>query len=218
MELATVSVFSETTTAPAYANRRNKASRNSFKPSSTISSSAQSSSSSSYSAAQQDNRRSFKPNLRPTPPEGESGTTSTSLYKFKLNRSPGRWQYKSPPKPTVNIRKQPGGGTKKPNDGVENLTTAPISDTSVQYNDISQNPDHSEKVDTDADLDQSGSVNGNVLNDAENDNQIERRYPVETIKVEISTPVDFKDTYYEIATIKSPYTFQVWFWLSTWFS
>lgn len=92
---------------------------------------------------------------------------------------------------------------------MENLTTAPISDTSVQYNDISQSPDHSEKVDTDADLDQSGSVNGNVLNDAENDNQLERRYPVETIKVEISTPVDFKDTYYEIATIKSPYSFQV---------
>ncbi|XP_062712318.1 uncharacterized protein LOC109403341 isoform X2 [Aedes albopictus] len=207
VELATVSVFSETTTAPAYANRRNKASRNSFKPSSTISSSAQSSS----AVQQQDNRRSFKPNLRPTPPEAESGTTSTSLYKFKLNRSPGRWQYKSPPKPTVNIRKQPGGGggAKKTNDAVENLTTAPISDTSVQYNDISQNPDHAEKVDTDADLDQSGSVNGNVLNDAENDNQIERRYPVETIKVEISTPVDFRDTYYEIATIKSPYTFQV---------
>ncbi|XP_062563984.1 proteoglycan 4 isoform X2 [Armigeres subalbatus] len=206
VELATVSVFSEPTT-PAYANRRNKASRNNFKPSSTISSPAQSSSPSS--ASQQDNRRSFKPNLKPTPPEAEFGTTSTSLYKFKLNRSPGRWQYKSPPKPTVNIRKQPGGGTKKPNDAVENLTTAPISDTSVQYNDISQNPDHSEKVDTDVDLDQSGSVNGNVLNDAENDNQIERRYPVETIKVEISTPVDFKDTYYEIATIKSPYTFQV---------
>ncbi|XP_049836403.1 mucin-5AC isoform X2 [Schistocerca gregaria] len=31
----------------------------------------------------------------------------------------------------------------------------------------------------------------------------------ETIKVEISTPADFKDVYYEIATIKSPYTFQV---------
>jgi hypothetical protein len=27
--------------------------------------------------------------------------------------------------------------------------------------------------------------------------------------VEISTPADFSDTYYEIATIKSPYTFQV---------
>lgn len=31
----------------------------------------------------------------------------------------------------------------------------------------------------------------------------------ETIKVSISTPADFKDTYYEIATIRSPYTFQV---------
>jgi hypothetical protein len=30
----------------------------------------------------------------------------------------------------------------------------------------------------------------------------------ETIKVQISTPVDFSDVYYEIATIKSPYTFQ----------
>lgn len=198
-----MSVFSETITTPAYANRRNKASRNSFKPSSTISSPASSATPSQEAA----NRRAFKPNLRPTPPEGESSTTTTSLYKFKLNRSPGRWQYKSPPKPTVNIRKHPG--SKKSSDGVENLTTAPISDTSVQYNDISQNPDHSEKVDTDADLDQSGSVNGNVLNDAENDNQIERRYPIETVKVEISTPVDFKDTYYEIATIKSPYTFQV---------
>lgn len=31
----------------------------------------------------------------------------------------------------------------------------------------------------------------------------------ETIKVEISTPADFSDVYFEIATIKSPYTFQV---------
>lgn len=29
-----------------------------------------------------------------------------------------------------------------------------------------------------------------------------------TIKVQISTPADFSDIYYEIATIKSPYTFQ----------
>ncbi|XP_053685724.1 uncharacterized protein LOC128735254 [Sabethes cyaneus] len=204
VEVATVSVFSEpSSTTPAYANRRNKASRNSFKPSITYSSSP-AASSASYSQ-QEANRRSFKPNLRPTPPEDEARTTSTSLYKFKLNRSPGRWQYKSPPKPTVNIRKQ----SAKPKDPVENLATAPVYDSSVQNNDISQNPDHQENVDTDADLDQSGSVNGNVLNDAENDNQIERRYPIETIKVEISTPADFKDTYFEIATIKSPYTFQV---------
>ncbi|XP_055532107.1 mucin-2 isoform X2 [Wyeomyia smithii] len=205
VEVATVSVFSEpSSTTPAYANRRNKASRNSFKPSLTYSS-IPAASSASYSSQQEANRRSFKPNLRPTPPEGESSTTSTSLYKFKLNRSPGRWQYKSPPKPTVNIRKQ----SPKPKDPAENLATAPVYDSSVQNNDISQNPDHQENIDNDADLDQSGSVNGNVLNEAENDNQIERRYPIETIKVEISTPADFKDTYYEIATIKSPYTFQV---------
>lgn len=225
VELATVSVFSEpASSTPAYANRRHhkqqQGSRINFKPSSSYSSpngqsqreSSSSSSSSPPSRQSQPeaDRRSFKPNLRPTPPEGSDSTTSTSLYKFKLNRSPGRWQYKSPPKPTVNIRKQTGAATKA-KDPVENLTSAPISDASVQYNELTQNgADHAEKVvDTDVDLDQSGSVNGNVLNDAENDNQIERRYPIETVKVEISTPADFKDTYYEIATIKSPYTFQV---------
>ncbi|XP_039434024.1 uncharacterized protein LOC120416358 isoform X1 [Culex pipiens pallens] len=223
VELATVSVFSEpASSTPAYANNRRhkqQSSRNNFKPSSSSHSSSPSSPSQRDSAPKyqqqhhqqqpEADRRSFKPNLRPTPPEGSDSTTSTSLYKFKLNRSPGRWQYKSPPKPTVNIRKQTGAT--KPKDTVENLTNAPISDTSVQYNELTQNGDgQPEKVvDSDVDLDQSGSVNGNVLNDAENDNQIERRYPVETIKVEISTPVDFKDTYYEIATIKSPYTFQV---------
>lgn len=37
---------------------------------------------------------------------------------------------------------------------------------------------------------------------------METSLPLETIKVEISTPVEFKNTYYEITTIKSPYTFQ----------
>ncbi|EAL40359.3 AGAP010597-PA, partial [Anopheles gambiae str. PEST] len=183
-------------------NRRNKSSRNGFKPTSSH----------SVSTVQQQQpdaatRRSFKPKPQPSAPQDQEPGQTTSLYKFKLNRSPGRWQYKSPAKPTVAIRKQ---SAVKPKDQVlENLTTAPISDTSVQSNDIAQSPEHAEKVDTDADLDQSGSVHGNVLNDADNDNQIERRYPIETLKVEISTPADFRDTYYEIATIKSPYTFQV---------
>lgn len=51
------------------------------------------------------------------------------------------------------------------------------------------------------------SINGDVLND--DGNYIDKPPPVETLKVEISTPADFSDTYYEIATIKSPYTFQV---------
>ncbi|XP_050081337.1 proteoglycan 4 [Anopheles maculipalpis] len=204
VEVATVSVYSEPNPTPGsgYQNRRNKSSRNGFKPTSSH----------SVSTVQQQQpdsatRRSFKPKPQPSGLQDQEPGQTTSLYKFKLNRSPGRWQYKSPAKPTVAIRKQ---SAVKPKDQVlENLTTAPISDTSVQSNDIAQSPEHAEKVDTDADLDQSGSVHGNVLNDAENDNQIERRYPIETLKVEISTPADFRDTYYEIATIKSPYTFQV---------
>lgn len=76
------------------------------------------------------------------------------------------------------------------------------------HNDLGQ-----QKLDlTDVDLDGSGSVNGDILDDAETgagDNKLERKLPIETIRVEISTPADFSDTYYEIATIKSPYTFQV---------
>uniref|UniRef100_A0A4Y0BCV1 DUF4758 domain-containing protein n=1 Tax=Anopheles funestus TaxID=62324 RepID=A0A4Y0BCV1_ANOFN len=206
VEVATVSVYSEPspTAGSGYQNRRNKSSRNGFKPTSSHSVSTVQQQQQQQDAA---TRRSFKPKPQPSAPLDQEPGQTTSLYKFKLNRSPGRWQYKSPAKPTVAIRKQ---SAVKPKDQVlENLTTAPISDTSVQSNDIAQSPEHAEKVDTDADLDQSGSVHGNVLNDAENDNQIERRYPIETLKVEISTPADFRDTYYEIATIKSPYTFQV---------
>uniref|UniRef100_A0A182JUW9 DUF4758 domain-containing protein n=1 Tax=Anopheles christyi TaxID=43041 RepID=A0A182JUW9_9DIPT len=205
VEVATVSVYSEPNPTPGsgYQNRRNKSSRNGFKPTSSHSVSTV-----QQQQQQQDaTRRSFKPKPQPSALQDQEPGQTTSLYKFKLNRSPGRWQYKSPAKPTVAIRKQ--SGVKPKEQVLENLTTAPISDTSVQSNDIAQSPEHAEKVDTDVDLDQSGSVHGNVLNDAENDNQIERRYPIETLKVEISTPADFRDTYYEIATIKSPYTFQV---------
>lgn len=59
----------------------------------------------------------------------------------------------------------------------------------------------------DADQEPTGSDIGQASTSNED---AEQAPPVaETIKVEISTPADFKDTYYEIATIKSPYTFQV---------
>lgn len=50
------------------------------------------------------NRRTYKPKVQPSSVEQQAATTS--LYKFKLNRSPGRWQYKTTPKPRVTIRKQ----------------------------------------------------------------------------------------------------------------
>lgn len=37
----------------------------------------------------------------------------------------------------------------------------------------------------------------------------EQILPIETLNVEISTAADLDNTYFEIATIKSPYTFQV---------
>lgn len=137
-------------------------------------------------------RRTYKPKINPSPSD-DSSSTSTTLFKFKLNRTPGRWQYKATPKPRVTIRKQ--------ND-VNN-----VGDIIKGENDV---------INPDVDLDGSGSIRGDILNDAETsggtENGLERQIrplKIETIKVEISTPNDFSDTYYEIATIKSPYTFQV---------
>ena len=123
-----------------------------------------------------------------------------------MNRTPGRWQYKTTPKPRVTIRKHAGSNNEITKDSLEQLAATPPTDGAVG-NDIVQS-----RVDLDVDLDGSGSVNGDVLDDevtGAGDNKLERKLPIETIKVEISTPADFSDTYYEIATIKSPYTFQV---------
>ncbi|CAD7088345.1 unnamed protein product [Hermetia illucens] len=138
-------------------------------------------------------RRAFKPKLQAPNIEQDDS------YKFKLNRSPGRWQYKTSPKPRVTIRKANGGD--------EAPVTPPPANAEVITNDI---PTANARSDS-GDLEPSGSAHGNVLNDAETgDNSIDNKKPlVETINVEISTPADFKDVYYEIATIKTPYTFQV---------
>lgn len=189
-EVSTVkSVHSETATT-AFSSRRNKASRGgSFKPSS-----------SAYSQLPETNgytRRTYQKKPAPTPVESEqTDGGASSLYKFKLNRQPGRWQYKTTPKPRVTIRKQTQNELVK--EEAANIVTpsGPVFDSLEGLDD--------------GDLDQSGSlINGDVLNADEEDNRIDRRFPIETLKVEISTPADFKDTYFEIATIKSPYTFQV---------
>lgn len=116
----------------------------------------------------------------------DTSSSSTSLYKFKLQRPSGRWSYKTTPKPRVTIRRQ---------DTDQNEVTTPGS---PQYN-----PD--EEV----------SANRREDNEEYDENSSERAAKAEptvtasTIKVQISTPADFSDVYYEIATIRSPYTFQV---------
>ncbi|ENN82376.1 hypothetical protein YQE_01250, partial [Dendroctonus ponderosae] len=59
-------------------------------------------------------------------------------------------------------------------------------------------------------LEGSESITTIIDDDGATENRVDSpSLPLETLKVEISTPPDFKDVYYEIATIKSPYTFQL---------
>ncbi|CAK1578614.1 unnamed protein product [Parnassius mnemosyne] len=187
-QLATVSVFSETP-APSFSNRR-KSNRNSGHKTTVTPLSNNDSS-----------RRGFKPRIQPTAVEQGTPATSTSIYKFKLNRSQGssRWQYKTSPKPKVTIRKT---------SGEDEQATTPNSNPLLddpQYNDISPQG----RSDNDLELSSSQNGPGTLFENETEDNSIEKPPPVETIKVEISTPADFRDVYYEIATLKSPYTFQV---------
>ncbi|XP_025829232.1 mucin-2 isoform X2 [Agrilus planipennis] len=144
-------------------------------------------------------RRGFKPKIQPSSVEPQSGSPPSSVYKFKLNRAPGRWQYKTTAKPRVTIRKQ--------NDDTQtngSTTEKSPQDPNVNANDV--NP--SGKADEVDSLEGSESVASIIDDENSTENKIDSPLPVETIKVEISTPPDFKDTYYEIATIKSPYIFQ----------
>jgi hypothetical protein len=133
----------------------------------------------------------------------EQISASTSLYKFKLNRSPGRWQYKTTPKPRVTIRKQ--------NDDEENsnetvgTTPTTLQDVSPAFNDVVTPQARSDDVDG---LEGSESIASIIDDQSSTENKLDTPFPLETLKVEISTPPDFKDIYYEIATIKSPFTFQ----------
>ncbi|CAK1551974.1 unnamed protein product [Leptosia nina] len=145
-------------------------------------------------------RRGFKPRVQPSAVEQVTPSPTTSVYKFKLNRAPGsgRWQYKTSPKPKVTIRKMNG------DDEQTTPNSNPLFDD-VQSNDVTP------QARSDNDLELSGSQTGpgTLLDNDSEDNSIEKPPPVETLKVEISTPADFSDVYYEIATLKSPFTFQV---------
>lgn len=205
-------VFSEPAATPAYVNRRNKSTRNSFKSQGGQQKEAASQSSASNNDGAYSRR--FKPKIQPSSPDHSDHSTS-SVYKFKLNRQPGRWQYKTSPKPRVTIRKQNNGNEEFP----AVLAVTPAYETAALQAEENVGVDNEQSIpiptadarSDEGDLDSSGSVSGNVLNEAEHSNHIieNKKLPMETLNVEISTPADFKDTYYEIATIKSPYTYQV---------
>lgn len=189
--MATVSVFSEPTTA-TYANKRNNHKSNRAFKSSTI----------TTAPSVDHSRRGYKPRVQASAVEQGSGSQSTSLYKFKLNRAPGRWQYKTTAKPRVEIKKIIGH---------DEATTPASASQEDQQNNFVNPQSRSDNLD----LELSGSHNGpgSLLDEDANENSIDKPLPIETIKVEISTAADLKDIYFEIATIKSPYTFQVKYFL-----
>lgn len=190
------SVYSEEVTAASPSAKRYQSRRNKQRVNSPIAAS-ESSNSGGYS------RRGYKPRVQTSTVEQTSA--STSLYKFKLNRSPGRWQYKTTPKPRVTIRKQ-NDDDEQNNNVTQGTTSSSLQDVSPLINDIVTPQARSDDVDG---LEGSESIASIIDDESSTENKLDTPFPLETIKVEISTPPDFKDIYYEIATIKSPYTFQV---------
>jgi len=145
------------------------------------------------------NRRTFKKHFQQQEQSPQSSPqpipTAPLTFKSKLIRPTGRWEYKTSPKPRVTIRR-----IDENRHGQENATT-PLT---PHFPDV--------QVDNgDQALAGSGLLPA-LQHDDDNDVIVQDVSPTanaETIRVEISTPAEFKDIYYEIATIKSPYSFQV---------
>ncbi len=184
-ELATVSVFSEgqSSVTPSYSSggrRFQPSGRRSTKPATSTESEK------SYTS----NKRSFKSKIGASNVENNVGPSS-STYKFKLSRPSGRWQYKTSPKPRVTIRRQ--------DDNMDNVTVSPIPQFTPDI----------QLEGTDQELSGSGLFPALQHEDNSIVHDVTPSLTAETLRVEISTPADFKDVYYEIATIKTPYSFQV---------
>lgn len=130
-------------------------------------------------------------------------------YREIINfRTPGRWQYKTSPKPKVTIRKQTGDEDSAGNNETLSASAAiKLGEAGPLSNDVVTPLARSDDVDS---LEGSESITTIIDDDGATENRVDSpSLLLETLKVEISTPPDFKDVYYEIATIKSPYTFQV---------
>ncbi|XP_025995350.2 flocculation protein FLO11 isoform X1 [Solenopsis invicta] len=157
----------------------------------------------------------------------QQSTTATLLPKVKLPRTQGRWSYKTTPKPRIMIRKQVDeddfrtsttepsttesssgaiyddqGKTAATTTTLINAASSPINGANVaQRKELSLTEDE---------LDPSESEDVASISVQQDQQQPgEQILPVETLNVEISTAADLDNIYFEIATIKSPYSFQV---------
>ena len=188
-ELATVSVFSESqaSVTPSYGSSSRRFSPNNRRTTNRPATSTESEK--SFTNA----KRSYKSKSALSNAENNNinSPVTQSSFKFKLNRPSGRWQYKTSPKPRVTIRRQ--------DESPDNVTVSPI-------------PQFTPDIQLEgSDQELSGSGIYPALQHEDNSivHDATPTLTAETLRVEISTPADFKDVYYEIATIKSPYSFQV---------
>ncbi|XP_012287296.1 uncharacterized protein LOC105703457 [Orussus abietinus] len=171
-------------------------------------------------------RNGFRPNnpvpiAKPGKPKNEPLASAGPLPKVKLPRTPGRWSYKTTPKPRIAIRKQVVADeddrtlapeTSAPEVGAEEKTPMPMAQRKIQEGSLDdESKEASEVAETVAqehEQDQQRELQQDQPQESLQQPQ-QHVLPVETLNVEISTPADFNDVYFEIATIKSPYTFQV---------
>ncbi|KAL0125121.1 hypothetical protein PUN28_004335 [Cardiocondyla obscurior] len=154
----------------------------------------------------------------------QPSTTVSLLPKVKLPRTQGRWSYKTTPKPRIMIRKQvdeedlrasttessttdASAGAIFDEQSKTTVTVVNVPSSSSSGVNIAQ---RKELFLTEDELDPSESEDvASVSMQQDQQHPGEQILPVETLNVEISTAADLDNTYFEIATIKSPYTFQV---------
>ena len=187
-EIATVSVYSETkaSVTPSYGSTGRR-----FSPSNRRATNKPVTSTESEKSYT--NKRSYKVKSGSSSAETNNvnSPVTPSSYKLKLHRPSGRWQYKTSPKPRVTIRRQ--------DESLENVTVSPIP----QFTPDIQFEGNDQELSGSGIYPALQHEDNSIVHDAT------PTLTAETLRVEISTPANFKDVYYEIATIKTPYSFQV---------
>lgn len=154
-----------------------------------------------------------------------SPTASLPVPKVKLPRTQGRWSYKTTPKPRIMIRKQADEEDLRTSTTTEasmsesfvviadeqSKTTATTSNAAISSGGVVNVAQRKELSFVEDELDPSESEDVASVSVQLDQQHVaaEQILPMETLNVEISTAADLDNVYFEIATIKSPYSFQV---------
>lgn len=152
------------------------------------------------------------------------------MPKVKLPRTQGRWSYKTTPKPRIMIRKQVDDEDLRSSttestsmaesfvvvsDEQSKLTATTSNAAPTSSGGVVNVAQRKELSFTEDELDPSESEDVASVSVQQDQNAGEQILPIETLNVEISTAADLDNVYFEIATIKSPYSFQVRFYFDT---